>query len=78
MASTFSVRDLCQRYAVTEYTLLSWIRSRELRAINVGRSLKAKKPRWRVTPEALDAFDADCTTAQDSQQETTDRRYQVH
>ena len=53
-----TVRDLCDRYGVTEHTVLGWIRSGELRAINVGRSLGTKKPRWRITPEALQAFDA--------------------
>jgi excisionase family DNA binding protein len=54
---TLSVRDLCERYGVSEHTVLGWIRSGELRAINVGRRLGAKKPRWRITPEALEAFE---------------------
>jgi excisionase family DNA binding protein len=58
MSSTFSVRDLCERYAVSEHTVLGWIASGELRALNVGRRLGAKKPRWRITQEALDAFEA--------------------
>ena len=58
MSSTLSVRDLCERYGVTETTALTWIRTGELRAINVGRRSGAKKPRWRVTEEALAAFEA--------------------
>ena len=54
---THSVRDLCERYGVGEHTVLGWIRSGELRAVNVGRRLGAKKPRWRITPEALAAFE---------------------
>ncbi len=54
---TLTVRDLCDRYGVTEHTVLGWIRSGELRAINVGRSLGTKKPRWRIPPEALQAFE---------------------
>ena len=57
MSNTLSVRDLCERYAVTEHTVLGWIRTGELRAINVGRRLGAKKPRWRVTEEALTAWE---------------------
>jgi excisionase family DNA binding protein len=45
MSSTFSVRDLCERYGVGEHTVLAWIRSRELRAVNVGRKLGARRPR---------------------------------
>jgi excisionase family DNA binding protein len=58
MSSTLSVRDVCERYGVGEHTVLGWIRSGELRAVNVGRSLGAKKPRWRITQEALEAFEA--------------------
>jgi len=55
--STFGVKDICERFAVGEYTVLGWIKRGELRAINVGRSPAAKKPRWRITQEALDAFE---------------------
>lgn len=53
----YTVQDLCVRYSVTVHTVLSWIRSGELVAVNVGRNLRAKKPRWRITQEALDAFE---------------------
>ncbi|MCX7419644.1 MAG: helix-turn-helix domain-containing protein [Planctomycetia bacterium] len=54
---TYSVRDLTERYAVNEHTILVWIRSGELKAINVGRSPDKKKPRWRITESALAAFE---------------------
>jgi excisionase family DNA binding protein len=57
----FTVNDLCQRYAVNEHTVLGWIRSGELRAVNVGRRPGKKKPRWRVPQAALDAFEASRT-----------------
>ncbi|HLN26424.1 MAG TPA: helix-turn-helix domain-containing protein [Gemmataceae bacterium] len=57
MCSTLSIRDVCERYGVGEHTVLGWIRAGELRAINVGRRLGNKKPRWRVTLEALEAFE---------------------
>ncbi len=53
----YTVRDLCQRYGVGEHTVLAWIKSGELRTVNVGRRPGAKKPRWRITPEALEAFE---------------------
>ncbi len=53
----FTVRDIQRRYSVTVHTVLGWIRSGELRAVNVGRSLGAKKPRWRITQQALEAFE---------------------
>jgi hypothetical protein len=55
---TYDVRDLCNRFAVNEHTVLRWIHSGELRAINVGVAPGKKKPRWRVTAEALAAFEA--------------------
>ncbi len=54
---TFTVKALCERYSVTEGTVLTWIRSGELKAINVGKRFGAKKPRWRVTQEAISAFE---------------------
>jgi excisionase family DNA binding protein len=57
MGSTLSVRDVCERYGVSEHTVLGWIRSGELRAVNVGRRPEGKKARWRVTEEALAAFE---------------------
>jgi excisionase family DNA binding protein len=53
----FTIRDICDRLGVTEHTVLGWIRHRELRAMNVGRRPGAKKPRWRITQEALEAFE---------------------
>jgi len=52
-----TVKDLCERYGVGEHTILNWIRSGELRGINVGRRPGAKKPRWRVTQEAIASFE---------------------
>jgi excisionase family DNA binding protein len=53
-----TVRDICDRYGVNEHTVLTWIRNGELRAVNVGRKLGSQKPRWRITTEALQAFEA--------------------
>jgi len=52
-----TVREVAERYGVGEHTVLGWIRSGQLKAINVGRSPNGKKPRWRVTVEALETFE---------------------
>jgi excisionase family DNA binding protein len=57
MGSTLTIRDLCERYSVSQHTVLGWINRGELRAINVGRRPGAKKPRWRITQAALEAFE---------------------
>jgi excisionase family DNA binding protein len=54
---THTVKDLTERYGVSEHTVLGWISRGELRAINVGRRPGAKRPRWRITDEALQAFE---------------------
>jgi excisionase family DNA binding protein len=57
MSSTLSVRDVCERYGVSEHTVLGWLRSGELKGFSVGRRLDARKPRWRITQGALEAFE---------------------
>jgi hypothetical protein len=53
----FTVQDIQRRYGVTAHTVLGWIRAGELRAVNVGRRPGAKKPRWRVSQQALEQFE---------------------
>ena len=53
----YTVQDIEERYGVTVHTVLRWIHSGELRAVNVGRKPDARKPRWRVSQESLDAFE---------------------
>jgi transposase len=55
---TYSVKDIQDRFGVGEQTVLGWIRTGELKAINVSRRAGAKKPRWRITDAALAAFEA--------------------
>ena len=55
---TYTVRDICNRFGVHEQTVLAWIHAGELKAVNVGVAPGKKKPRWRVTQEALTAFEA--------------------
>ena len=62
-STTLTVADVAGRYGVTESTVLAWVRSGELRAVNVGRSARARKPRWRITPAAVEAFEAARTAA---------------
>lgn len=54
---TYGVKDLCKRYAVGEHTILGWIRRQELQAIDVSRELGGR-PKWRITQEALQKFEA--------------------
>jgi hypothetical protein len=58
LTGPFTVADVASRYAVTSATVIGWIRAGELLAVNVSRSARSKKPRWRITPAALEAFEA--------------------
>jgi len=57
MSNAFTIREVCERYAVTPTTVRAWIRSGALHALNVSRSHASRKPRWRITQSALDAFE---------------------
>lgn len=53
---THTVNDIAKLFGVHEGTVLAWIASGELKAVNVGVSLARKKPRWRITEKALEDF----------------------
>jgi hypothetical protein len=55
--AVFTVAVVQEQYGVGEVTVLEWIRSGELKAINVARSLRKKRPTWRVTAIALAEFE---------------------
>lgn len=50
--------DIAASRGVNVLKVLGWIRSGELRAINVATSQSGKLPRWRISPADLEAFDA--------------------
>ena len=70
---TYTVKQVCEHFGVGENTVLGWIRDGELRAINVGRSPNGKKPRHRVTQQALEAFEL-CRTTSPPPTQTRRRR----
>jgi transposase len=53
---TYGIKDICERFAVGEHTVLGWIRRGELRAIDVSRK-QGGRPKWRITQAALEAFE---------------------
>jgi excisionase family DNA binding protein len=52
------VRELCERWGVSEHTVLNLIHNGELKAVNLARSPTGKKPRWRITEQAIVEFEA--------------------
>jgi transposase len=59
---TYDVNDIMRRYNVTQHTVLGWIASGELKAINVGTVPGKRKPRWRITEAAIAEFEAQRAT----------------
>jgi excisionase family DNA binding protein len=56
--AALTVREVAARYGVRVPTVLAWVRTGQLRAIDVSRRPGPKRPTWRVTQAALDAFEA--------------------
>jgi excisionase family DNA binding protein len=55
--TTFTVSEVAARFGVGAATVGAWIRAGELLAVNVSRSAGSRKPRWRITPGAVEAFE---------------------
>lgn len=53
---TYSVKDLEERYGVGEHTILGWVKSGAITAINVARK-PGTRPKWRFTQEAIAQFE---------------------
>jgi excisionase family DNA binding protein len=53
-----SIHDIAERCGVSERTVRAWIRAGELKALNMSRTPGSRRPRWRVTQAALEAFEA--------------------
>jgi excisionase family DNA binding protein len=53
----FTVKQIAEEWQVSEGSVLGWIHSGQLRAVNVGDRRKS----WRVSPEALQSFEHDRT-----------------
>jgi len=53
----FSPNQVAHRLSVGVHTVLAWIASGELRALNTARKATGR-PRWKITSEALVSFEA--------------------
>jgi len=47
---------VAKRYGISADKVLAWIHSGELSAVNVAQS-RSGRPRWRITPEAIEQFE---------------------
>jgi hypothetical protein len=53
---SFTPNQLARRYGIGIHKVLGWIRSGELRAVNVAQDA-ARRPQWSILPEDLAAFE---------------------
>lgn len=56
-APAYSPAQVADRFAVGVHVVLAWIKSGNLLAINVA-SANRQRPRWRITAEAVEIFEA--------------------
>lgn len=54
---TYSPAEIAERWGCKVDKVLSLIGARELVAMNLATSRTAGKPRWRISPEALEDFE---------------------
>jgi excisionase family DNA binding protein len=57
VGAALTVPEVAERLRVGEDTVRGWIATEELKAINVA-SRGSRRPKWRISPEALAAFEA--------------------
>ena len=57
MSEALTPKQVADRYGVSVHTVLHWIDSDQLKAINCGRAPGKLKPRWKILPEHLAAFE---------------------
>lgn len=57
MSVTYSTAELAERWGVNISKIGEWIRSGELRALNIAQTVKGHRPRYRITKEAVAAFE---------------------
>ena len=54
---THSVKQVSERFGVSMRTVLLWIKSGELKAVNCSRNMASKKPRYRICDSELQEFE---------------------
>jgi transposase len=53
-----TIHNIAEHCGVSERTVRAWIRAGDLKALNMSRTPSSRRPRYRVTQAALEAFEA--------------------
>lgn len=72
MRTTITPKAYAQQLGVSENKVLAWIRTGQLKALNVASSVR-NRPRWKITAEARREFE-DSRTAKPSESATATLR----
>ncbi len=72
--ASYSTHELAERWGVNVSKVGEWIRTGELRAINVAKSLQGNRPRYRVSDEAVREFEHRRSVVQEAAPSTIPRR----
>lgn len=59
----FTPPQLAKRFGVNCTKIIGWIERGELIALNVAENAKGKRPRWRISQEAVEAFERKRSTS---------------
>lgn len=54
---TLTPAEIAARHGVDVHVILAWIKCGELIAVNVARDQNGRRPRWRIDPNDLMAFE---------------------
>lgn len=57
MNPSFTIDEIAEHFQVSSATVQAWIKSGEMKAVNVSRARGSKKPRLRITQEFLERFE---------------------
>jgi predicted site-specific integrase-resolvase len=72
MRTTITAKQYAQQLGVSENKVLAWIRTGQLRALNVASNVK-NRPRWKITADARREFE-ESRTAKPSEPATATLR----
>lgn len=63
MTTSYTLQEFADHLGVHIQTVRDWIRSGQLAATNVSRNPSSRRPRYRITQKAAEAFEATRTAS---------------
>jgi excisionase family DNA binding protein len=76
LTALLTIDEVAARLGVDRDAVSTFIAKRELAAVNVARNRSGKRPRWRIRPEDLEAFELSRRHSNQPPSSTTRKRRQ--